>query len=136
MPTATTEVLVLDASAAVELLIGSATGRLVRQRVRGCGLHAPAHVDAEILSALGRMHRAGTLAAETVEAALMALRDAPITRHPLAGLLAGAWRQRKRHRLVDGLYLELSGQLSARLLTTDARLARSARRAELIAARR
>ena len=66
-----------------------------------------------------------------------ALAGAPIGRHPLAGLLAGAWNARDRLRLVDALYVELARTLgSIALLTTDARLVRECDLAELIAAER
>lgn len=129
------EAIVLDASAVVEALLGADLGVMVRERVRGCLLHAPAHLDAEVLSALGRLRRAGDLDESTVATALDALATAPIRRHPLASLLSGAWARRDNQRLVDVLYVELAVSLaSARLLTTDARLARSHDRAELISA--
>jgi predicted nucleic acid-binding protein len=127
------EALVIDASAIVEALLGTDLGRKVRKRMRGHALHAPAHLDAEVLSALGRLHRAGELDQSTVEAALDELAAAPIRRHPLASLLSGAWARRENQRLVDALYAQLAASLdSIPLLTTDARLARSDDRAELI----
>lgn len=128
------EALVLDASAAVEALLGSTTGLAVRHRLRGAQLHAPAHLDAEALSALGRMHRAGDLPAETVTTQLTALASAPIVRHRLADLLGAAWQMRDQLRLVDALYVALSERLDAQLLTTDARLARRSGLAVLVAA--
>jgi predicted nucleic acid-binding protein len=120
------DVFVVDASAIVEALLGTDRGIKVRQRMRGHQLHAPAHLDAEVLSALGRLHRAGELPAVTAAAALDLLASAPIHRHPLPALLAGAWARRENQRLVDALYTELTALLgSTSLLTTDARLARS-----------
>lgn len=100
--------------------------------MRGCELHAPAHVDAEVLSALGRLHRAGEVSAEAVEAALRELSSAPIVRHHLADLLDGAWHARNRLRLVDALYVELGEKLDASVLSTDARLANASSRTELV----
>lgn len=99
--------------------------------MRGRELHAPAHLDAEVLSVLGRLHRAGELSADAVTTALRELESAPIARHPLADLVAGAWRGRDRFRLVDALYVELSEKIRAGLLTTDGRLARAAPQVEL-----
>jgi predicted nucleic acid-binding protein len=132
VPDPNPEAVVVDASAAVEALIGTPLGAAVRARLRGCELHTPAHLDAEVLSALGRLHRAGDLSAGSVTAALTELAAAPIARHPLAGLLAGAWGARERLRLVDALYVELSSSLGAALLTTDGRLANEAAVAELV----
>lgn len=104
----------------------------MRARMRGCELHAPAHLDAEILSALGRLHLAGELPDETVEAALRELRSAPIVRHHLADLLDAAWQARDRLRLVDALYVELGNKLGASVLSTDVRLARASTTTELV----
>jgi predicted nucleic acid-binding protein len=100
--------------------------------MRGHALHAPAHLDAEVLSALGRLYRANKLKEAAVGAALDELARAPVKRHPLAALLIGAWELRDHHRLVDGLYVELAEALALTILTTDGRLARSAARAELV----
>jgi predicted nucleic acid-binding protein len=123
---------VVDASAMVEALIGSEIGTKVRLRLRGSELHAPAHLDAEVLSALGRLHRAGELDVASVSAGLGELAVAPVHRHPLAGLLAGAWAARDQLRLVDALYIELSNSLGLTLVTTDGRLARASSVAELV----
>jgi predicted nucleic acid-binding protein len=133
VPDPAAEAVALDASALVEALLGTSIGLVVRQRMRGAALHAPAHLDAEVLSALGRLHRAGDLPPEAVSAALRELASAPITRHPLAVLLADAWQARNRFRLVDALYIALCEHLGIRLLTTDGRLAGESELAELVA---
>ncbi len=124
---------VLDASAIVEALLGTDVGVAVRERIRGRVLHAPAHLDAEVLSALGRLHRAEELPADAVAEMLEELADAPIRRHPLAPLLTGAWNRRAELRQVDAIYVELAftlGQLP--LISTDGRLARASALVELI----
>lgn len=124
--------LVIDASAVVDLLLGNDVGSKVEFRLRGRELHAPAHLDAEVLSALGRLHRAGQLDDEQVSERLDALATAAIERHPLSNLLVGAWTRRHTLRLVDALYVELAEQLGAALLTTDSPLAAATDSAELI----
>ena len=124
--------LVVDASVLVDLLLGNDVGVKVEFRLRGQELHAPAHLDAEVLSALGRLHRAGQLDEEQVSERLDALATAAIERHPLPNLLAGAWTRRHTLRLVDALYVELAEQLDATLLTTDGPLAAATEIAELI----
>ncbi len=57
---------VVDASALVDLLLGGPLGDRVAARIAGRRLHSPAHLDAEVLSALGRIHRAGDLSAAAV----------------------------------------------------------------------
>jgi predicted nucleic acid-binding protein len=124
---------VLDASAIVEALLGTDVGVAVRERIRGRKLHAPAHLDAEVLSALGRLHRAAELPADAVAAMLEDLADAPIRRHPLAPLLTGAWNRRAELRLVDAIYVELASALGRLpLISTDGRLARASALVDLI----
>lgn len=122
----------VDASALIDLALADHRGVAVERRIQGAILHAPGHVDAEVLSGLGRLHRAGMLAATKVAGHLDTLADAPIERHPVANLLSGAWRRRDRIRIVDALYVELAEALSLRLITTDARLGRAAHVAEVV----
>lgn len=113
---------VLDASALVDLLLGNPLGDAVRLRLAGQVLHAPAHVDAEVLSALGRLNRAGDLDDDMVAQLLDRMADAPIERHPVHGLVGGAWARRRQLRLADALYVELAVARRAVLVTTDRRL--------------
>lgn len=116
------EDVVVDASAMIDLLVGE-KAPAVRRRLAGTVLHAPAHLDAEVLSALGRLHRAGHLTADEVAVHLGAVAEAPIERHPLPALLPVAWVRRETLRLADALYVALADALGMRLVTTDARLA-------------
>jgi predicted nucleic acid-binding protein len=126
------ERLVVDASAMVDLLVGSNLAAPVEGRLRGHQLHAPAHLDAEVLSALGRLQRSGRMPVAAVTARLEALAASPIERHLLAPLLAGAWERRHYLRLVDALYVELAERLDATLVTTAAGLAGGAPGAHLV----
>jgi predicted nucleic acid-binding protein len=120
------ESLVVDASVMVDLVARTARARAVGARLRGSAWHAPAHLDAEVLSALGRLERAGKLDAVEAAEGLLALSELPIERHAVSPLLLGAWTLRNELRLVDGLYVELARRLGMRLITTDQRLARAA----------
>lgn len=126
------EHLVVDASALIDLVLSEQRGIAVERRIEGTALHAPAHVDAEVLSGLGRIHRAGLLAPSAVIRHLHRIQAAPIERHPLAELVLGAWQRHDNIRLADGLYVELADQLDAPLITTDQRLGRSADIAEVV----
>lgn len=126
------ERVIVDASAMVDLLIGTPSAGLVATRLAGVSLHAPAHFDAEVLSALGRLHRSDALAARSVTARLTRLADAPIERHPLGPLVLEAWKRRANLRLVDALYIALAEAIDAPVLTTDAALASASSRAELL----
>jgi predicted nucleic acid-binding protein len=113
---------VIDASALVDLLLNKELAAPVAARLAGHVLHAPAHLDAEVFSALGRLHRAGSLDTDEVSGMLGDLESARIERHPTAGLVRGAWARRDQLRLVDALYVELAEVLGLRLVTTDRRL--------------
>lgn len=123
---------VVDASAFVDLLLGNDLGEAVASRLAGHEMHVPAHLDAEVLSALGRLHRDGRLTATQVRSRLDVLVDAPLERHALPLVLIGAWRRRRNLRLVDALYVELAERLDAKLITTDRRLATGTAVAELV----
>jgi len=126
------ERVVVDASAMVDLLAGTSLGPGVAARLEGSAMHAPAHFDAEVLSALGRLHRAHALPARTVTTRLTRLVRAPIERHPLGPLVLEAWKRRASLRPVDGLYVALAEVIDAPLVTTDAALAASVGRAHLV----
>lgn len=119
-------VLVVDASAVVEVLRRSQRGDAVAARMRGATLAAPAHLDAEVLSALGRLERAGEAEPAEVTRALDRLVRLPVERLPLARLIPRAWELRENIALRDGFYVACAEMLGATLLTLDARLARSA----------
>jgi predicted nucleic acid-binding protein len=114
---------VLDASAAVELLLRTPAGGRADAALRTHRVAVPAHFDAEILSALGRLTRAGDLADGLVEPILNQLARAPFVRYPLQPLLAAAWSLRHNLALRDALYVTLARRLGALLVTADARLA-------------
>jgi predicted nucleic acid-binding protein len=118
----------------VDYLVGSTVGPDVGQRLDGAEVHVPAHFDAEVLSALGRLHRAGKLNGLEVDDRIDLLSSAPLQRHLLMPLLAGAWKLRQNLRLVDALYVELANQIEARIITTDAGLASASAKADLVGA--
>jgi predicted nucleic acid-binding protein len=126
------ETVVVDASVLVDLLASTEVAPAARARLGRAVLHAPAHLDAEVLSALGRLQQAGELATSDVDAALAHLATLPVTRHDLPALVAGAWARRADLRLLDALYVELAARLGIRVLTTDLRLARASPLTEAI----
>jgi predicted nucleic acid-binding protein len=118
---------VLDASAFVELLLRSRAGRQVERHLRGATVAVPAHFNAEVFSALGRLSRGGEISEERVEIGLATLARAPVTRYPVAPLLQGAWALRENLSLRDALYVTLARRIEGSLLTADSRLARAPR---------
>jgi predicted nucleic acid-binding protein len=116
---------VLDASAAVELLLRTPAGGRAEAALRGRQVAVPAHFDAEVLSALGRLVRARDLEESEVEPILHALARAPFVRYTLQPLLAAAWGLRHNLALRDALYVTLAHRLGALIVTADARLAQA-----------
>ena len=124
--------LIVDASAMVDYLVGSAAGLLVEDRLKGSEVHVPAHFDAEVLSALGRLGRAGKLTDHEVEERVALTAAAPMQRHLLMPLLSGASHRRHNLRLVDALYIELANQMNSKIITTDSGMASASPIAELV----
>jgi len=84
-------VVVVDASAAVDLLRRTPAGRQVGHGLRAATAASPALFDAEVFSALGRLARDGVMSSALVAPALVAPARAPIQRLPAASLLEEAW---------------------------------------------
>lgn len=116
---------VLDASAAVELLLRTPAGGRAEAALRGRSVVVPSHFDAEVLSALGRLVRGGDLTESLVEPILKELARAPFARYTLQPLVTAAWALRHNLSLRDALYVTLARRLGATFVTADARLARA-----------
>ena len=126
------ERVVIDASALLDLVISSRAGPALSARLDGCSLHAPGHVDAEVLASLGHLEQTGSLSSDAVLRYADTVAAAPIERHAVAGLMAGAWRRRDHLPLSVALYVELARTLGATLVTTDQELARATHLAEFV----
>lgn len=118
--------LVLDASATVDLLLRNRTGRHVREQLSGRSVWTVVHLDAEVDGALARLSRDGQLTAHQVRARLGMLGRLAIKRLPIdRQLLIAAWALRRNVAARDALYVAAATALDARLLTTDRRLVRA-----------
>lgn len=91
----------------------------------GDTLVAPAHVDAEVLSALRGLARSNPLFDAAVPAAIAHFRNFPLRRYPLAPLLTRQWQLRHNMTAYDAAYVALAEALDASLLTCDAKFAKS-----------
>jgi len=97
---------------------------LVAERLKaGDALFAPAHLDAEIVSALRGMARRNRVLERAVPRALTHLAGFPIRRMPLPPLLERMWELRNNVTAYDAAYIALAERLGAVLITCDARLA-------------
>ena len=121
----TDESIVIDASAVVDLLAGSRSAGWIDSTIRGRSLHAPGHVYAEVLNALGRIYRRGVRTSDETSAMLGELRRMPMVVAQGHTLVEGAWGRRDEHSLADALYIELAARLDTVVVTTDRRLARA-----------
>jgi predicted nucleic acid-binding protein len=120
--------LVVDASAVVELLLGERGDTLERHvAAHAYDLHAPALVDVEVLNAVRRLRPPATRAAEAVRDLL----DLPLTRYSHEALVPRIWELKDNFTPYDAAYVALAEALregGVPLLTTDARLSRAAAR--------
>ena len=125
--------IVVDASTAVELLLGTARGAAVAERIfdPAESLHAPELLDLEIAQVLRRYERARIIDAARAEAALHDLADLPIERYSHRLLLPRAWELRANLTIYDAVYVALAELLDAPLLTGDAALGGAKHRAQI-----
>ena len=122
--------IVLDASAAVELVLGTTAGRSVASRIAPptLSLHAPHLLDLEVAQVVRRLVASGQVPAERGRLALEFLSDLDLMRHEHRGLLPRIWALRANFTAYDAAYVALAEGLGAPLLTRDRRLAETARR--------
>lgn len=118
---------VLDASAVVEVLLGTALGRSVADRIADprLSLDAPHLLDVEVAQALRRLVNAGELEVEAAAVALDDLRALDIERHAHEPLLDRVWALRDNLTVYDAVYVALAEALDTTLLTCDARVGRA-----------
>jgi len=118
-------VIVIDASAALELVLATSDGRRVADIVARSGetLHAPHLIDLEVLQAVRRFARSGQLSDERAAQALADFADLRIQRYGYLALAGRIWELRHNATAYDAAYLALSEALPGILVTRDAALA-------------
>jgi len=122
--------LVVDASALCELILGRPAGAAVGEHLvrHAFALHAPHLVDVEVLSALRRLVASGEASADRAGEAIADLQDLPIERYRHDILAPRIWQLRENLTAYDACYVALAEGLADRpvpLLTADGRLARA-----------
>lgn len=117
--------IVVDASAVVELLIGSELGAEVERRSSGETLHAPAHLDVEILGALRRAMLRGLMSQHEIAVLIAQMTEIPMQRWPLSPLAARAIEMAASVSAGDAFCVALAEGLDTPLVTCDGRLSRS-----------
>ncbi|MBS1881828.1 MAG: type II toxin-antitoxin system VapC family toxin [Actinobacteria bacterium] len=112
--------IVVDASVlATALGDDGADGDLVRNRLRGERLVAPALVDLEVLSTLRRAARGGRLDERRSGQALEDLAALPLRRVSHLPLVNRIWELRDNLTAYDASYVALAEMLDCPLLTAD-----------------
>jgi predicted nucleic acid-binding protein len=117
-------VIVLDASAVVEWLMGSARGDAVVAELRRDpdGLfYAPDLLDVEVVQAFRRLARIGVVSASRAGAAVALLEELPIERRPALALLPRVWALRDNLTAYDAAFIALAEALGCPLVTCDRR---------------
>lgn len=122
--------IVVDASALLEVLLNTPAGTLVARRLfaEDQTLHAPHLLDVEVAQVLRRYALARDLDPDRGLQALEDLADFPLTRYPHDLFLPRIWELRRNMTAYDAVYVALAETLAAPLVTRDARLASAAGR--------
>lgn len=119
--------LVVDASALAEYLIGSSRGEQAAAHLanHSRSLHVPHLAIAETISVFRSWVARGEVDERRVLGALEDLTDFPAVRHGSEPLLPRIWELRHNLSSYDAHYVALAEALDAPLLTADARIARA-----------
>jgi predicted nucleic acid-binding protein len=118
-------VIVLDASAAVEWLLQTQSGKRVGRRIfsQRETLHAPHLLDVEVTQVLRRYVASGAIALSRAEEALQDMLDLRLQRYSHVLLLGRTWELRDNLTAYDAVYVALAEALDATLLTCDGKIA-------------
>ena len=127
--------MVLDSSAAIELLVRRDRGEWVADRVEAdSDLHVPHLLDVEVASGLRSLVIGGKLSERAARRGLDDFGDFALRRYAHTLLLDRVWQLRTHLTVYDALYVALAEALDADLVTVDLRLARSrGHRARIVA---
>jgi predicted nucleic acid-binding protein len=120
-------VIVLDASAAVELLLGTDEGALVADRIDDPAetIQVPHLLSVEVAQVLRRLVAAGDIRPNRAVDALDDLADLDAGRFPHEPFLVRMFALRANLTAYDAAYVALAEALDAPLVTFDQRLARA-----------
>ena len=114
--------IVADASAIVEWLVGGPRGQAVGRALEGADIHAPAHLDMEVTQVTRRLALNKLITPARGRAMLELLAAAPIRRIPLIPLLPRMWALQNSLTAYDAAYVALAEALPAPLLTFDRKI--------------
>jgi predicted nucleic acid-binding protein len=119
-------VMVLDASAVVEWLMGSERGDAVVAQMLDDpdgAFFAPDLLDVEVVQAFRRLARSGAMSEARATGAVELLEALPVERRSAGILVPRIWMLRDNLSAYDAAYVALAEALDCALLTCDARSA-------------
>ena len=117
--------IVLDASAALELLLNTGKGKLIAQEIISgqTTLHAPHLIDLEIVQSLRRYVLSGNMSEARAMTAINHWLQLDVARYPHEPFIATIWQYRNNITAYDAAYVALAKVLKATLVTCDNALA-------------
>jgi predicted nucleic acid-binding protein len=118
-------VIVVDASAAAEVLLRGPAAEAIERRIHHISetLHAPHSIDVEVSHVIRRYAARGDISDDLGRGAISDLVDFPVRRHPHLWLLPRIWELRHNLSAYDAAYVALAETLDAPIVTRDRRLA-------------
>ena len=117
--------IILDASAAIEMLLLTAKGTAIHYRIGKETLHAPHLLDLEVAQVLRRAISLKQVTEQRASAAMSDWLNFSLNRYDHDLLLPRIWELRKNVTTYDAAYLTLAEILDAPLVTCDQRLAKA-----------
>ena len=119
--------IVVDASAVLELLLQTPLGSRVEARLfrDDDELHVPHLLDVELVQGLRRLVRAGEVSSTRADEVIADLTDLDLHRHGHLDLLNRAWKLRDNITAYDAMYVALAEAIEAPIITCDKPLARA-----------
>jgi predicted nucleic acid-binding protein len=121
-------VIVLDASAGVEIVLWTDEGSRLAHHIRDADeVAVPDHLHLECAAALRRMELRGELTATDTQTAFDQMLALRVRRVDTAPLLREAWSMRPNVTVADALYVVIARRLDVALVTGDVRLAQAPR---------
>ena len=117
--------LILDASAAVDIVVRSPQTSVLLRLIESERLFAPHLMYTEAISAVGRLERAQVLTADQASTAIAELIRLPVRTVWSPDWVTMSWERRDWLRFSDAIYVAAAERLGAQLLTTDQRMARA-----------
>jgi predicted nucleic acid-binding protein len=120
--------IVIDASAVLEILSRTAKGLELEAALLNSALHAPHVIDLEVLNAVRRWERTGVIGTVDTTDILNAFLAIGITRYSHMPLVDPIWALRHNLTAYDAAYLALAQALDAELVTMDSGLRKMAAR--------